>query len=87
MLEFMTSDQLLTTSEVAERLNISLRRVRQLIEEGRLPSKKFGRDHLIKESDLKLVENRKVGRPPKAKVETDLKASKKRGEKKRKEKE
>jgi hypothetical protein len=56
-----------------------------LIEEGRLPSRKFGRDHLIKESDLTLVENRKVGRP--AKVETAKDAilrseSKKKGGKK-----
>ncbi len=34
----MTSERMLTTSEVAARLNVTLRRVRQLIEEGRLPS-------------------------------------------------
>ena len=55
--------KMLTTSEVAERLNVSMRRVRALIEAGRLPSKQFGRDHLIKESDLKLVAERKPGRP------------------------
>ena len=74
----MVSERMLTTSEVAERLGVSLRRVRQLIEEGRLPSQQFGRDHLIKESDLKLVEDRKPGRPPKAKAEGS-KAGKKRG--------
>ena len=62
----MVSEKMLTTSEVAARLNVSLRRVRQLIEDGRLPSQQFGRDHLIKESDLRLVENRKVGRPAKS---------------------
>jgi excisionase family DNA binding protein len=62
----MASEKMLTTSEVAAKLNVSLRRVRQLIEEGRLPSQQFGRDHLIKEADLKLVEDRKPGRPPKA---------------------
>lgn len=56
---------MLTTREVAERLNVSMRRVLALIEVGRLPSQQFGRDHLIKEADLKLVENRKPGRPPK----------------------
>jgi excisionase family DNA binding protein len=66
----MGSEGMLTTAEVAERLNVSLRRVRQLIEVGRLPSQQYGRDHLIKESDLKLVENRPVGRPPKAKTES-----------------
>jgi excisionase family DNA binding protein len=73
---------MLTTREVATRLNVSLRRVRQLIEEGRLPSQQFGRDHLIKEGDVKLVADRKRGRPPKAKAETGAKVSKKRGKKK-----
>ncbi|HEV2862581.1 MAG TPA: helix-turn-helix domain-containing protein [Pyrinomonadaceae bacterium] len=61
----MEDEEMLTTSEVAERLNVSMRRVRALIEAGRLPSKQFGRDHLIKESDLKLVAERKPGRPAK----------------------
>jgi hypothetical protein len=38
-----------------------------LISGGRLPAEKFGRDYMIKEEDLKLVEDRKPGRPPKAK--------------------
>jgi excisionase family DNA binding protein len=61
----MKDEVMLTTSEVAERLSVSMRRVRALIESGRLPSQQFGRDHLIKESDLILVANRKPGRPPK----------------------
>jgi excisionase family DNA binding protein len=73
----MRSEVMLTTSEVAGRLNISMRRVRALIEAGRLPSQQFGRDHLIKESDLRLVADRKPGRPSKAKVETGSKAGKK----------
>jgi excisionase family DNA binding protein len=56
---------MLTTREVAERLGVSQARVRALIQSGRLPSQQFGRDHLINESDLKLVEDRKPGRPPK----------------------
>lgn len=56
---------LLTTKQVAERLNISMRRVRALIESGRLPSQQFGRDHFIREEDLKLVAVRKHGRPRK----------------------
>ena len=58
---------LLTTKEVAERLKVSVRRVHALIQDNRLPAQKFGRDYMIKEKDLKLVENRKVGRPPLAK--------------------
>ena len=57
---------MLNTREVAERLGITQARVRALIQAGRLPSQQFGRDHLIKESDLKLVEDRKPGRPPKS---------------------
>lgn len=67
---------MLTTREVAERLGVSQARVRALIQSGRLPSQQFGRDHLINESDLRLVEDRKPGRPPKAIAETP-KASKK----------
>jgi excisionase family DNA binding protein len=56
---------MLTTPEVAKRLGISTRRVLALIQSGRLPSQQFGRDHLVKEGDLKLVEDRKPGRPRK----------------------
>lgn len=73
---------LLTTKQVAERLGVTQSRVRALIQSGRLPSQQYGRDHLIKESDLTLVQERKPGRPPKAKAETGAKGSKKRGRKK-----
>jgi excisionase family DNA binding protein len=63
----MSEQKLLTTREVAERLNISMRRVRALIESGNLPSTQYGRDHLISEADLKLVKDRKPGRPSKEK--------------------
>lgn len=56
----------LTTKEVAEKLGVSLRRVQAMIESGRLTATKFGRDYMIRERDLKLVENRKVGRPKKS---------------------
>ena len=56
---------LLNTKQAAERLNISAIRVRQLIREGRLAAQLVGRDYVIKESDLKLVQDRKTGRPPK----------------------
>lgn len=69
--------ELLTTKEVAERLGVTVTRVQQLIAAGRLPAEKKGRDYFIKEDDLKLVEDRKPGRPPKAKAETASKASKK----------
>lgn len=64
----MSEKDLLTTREVAEKLKISMRRVRALIESGNLPSTQYGRDHLIKESDLELVKDRKPGRPAKEKI-------------------
>jgi excisionase family DNA binding protein len=57
----------LTTQQAAERLGVSIRRVNALIQDGRLPAEKFGQVYMIKESDLKLVENRKPGRPRKKK--------------------
>lgn len=59
--------ELLTTKEVAEKLGVSIRRIQAMITEKSLPATKIGRDYLIKESDLSLVENRKVGRPKKTK--------------------
>jgi excisionase family DNA binding protein len=73
---------LLTTRQAAERLELSIPRIHQLINEGRLPAEKVGRDYVIREEDLKLVGERKLGRPPKAKAETASKASKKKGSKK-----
>lgn len=56
---------LLTTQQAAAKLGVTESRVRQLVLNGKLPAEKFGRDLAIKESDLKLVEDRKLGRPPK----------------------
>jgi excisionase family DNA binding protein len=55
--------KLLTTSEAGVRLGVSAKRVQQFIAEDRLPAQRFGRVFLIDEKDLKLVENRKPGRP------------------------
>jgi len=42
--------------------------VRQLVLAGNLPAEKFDLDLMIKESDLKLVEDRPMGRPPTKKL-------------------
>lgn len=55
--------ELLTTKQAAERLGVHRSRVHALIKAGRLPAEKFGNVYVIKESDLKLVEDRKPGRP------------------------
>ena len=62
--------ELLTTQQVAERLGVTAGRVRQMIVDGQLPATKLGRDNLIRETDLKLVAERKVGRPPKTAKKT-----------------
>ena len=58
-------DKLLTTKKAAKRLNVSERRIRQFIAQGRLPAIKFGRDWVISKDDLSKVANRKSGRPKK----------------------
>lgn len=69
--------KMLTTQEAAERLGITDARIRAMILSGRLPAEKFGRAHVIREEDLKLVEDRKPGRPRKADaVKTQRKAKK-----------
>ena len=55
--------KLLTTKDAAKKLGVTDGRVRAMILAGRLPAEKFGRAHLIREEDLKLVKNRKPGRP------------------------
>lgn len=57
--------KLLSTKEAAGVLGITVQRVHALIKESRLPAQKIGRDYIIDASNLKLVEDRKPGRPPK----------------------
>ena len=56
----------LTTPEAAERLQVTPRRVRALIEAGKLPAKQYGRDWIIRERDLQFVAERRPGRPAKS---------------------
>jgi excisionase family DNA binding protein len=56
----------LSTSEAAEKLGVSERRIRSLITEGKLTAHKLGRDYAIEESALlKVTVYGKRGRPPK----------------------
>lgn len=73
----------LTTKEAAERLGVTVTRVQQLILAGRLPAVKKGRDYFINDEDLKLVEDRKPGRPRKSSGAEASKRSSKSGRKKR----
>lgn len=56
---------ILSTAEAAVKLGVSVRRVQQLVQVGRLPAKVFGGSLMIEEKDLKLVADRKSGRPKK----------------------
>ena len=67
----MSLEGFLTTKEVAEKLGVSVGRIQQLIAEGRLPATKIGQTNLVKETDLKIIENRKTGRPSKVNSEKD----------------
>jgi excisionase family DNA binding protein len=67
-------ENMLTTEETAARLQVTGSRVRAMIRDGRLPAQKFGHVHMIKESDLKLVADRKTGRPPNKTPDTNKRA-------------
>ena len=57
----------LTTTQTAERLNVSQARVRRMILDGVIRADKFGRDNVIAEAEIKRIEklDRKPGRPKK----------------------
>jgi len=60
--------KLYTTESAAEYLGVTPARIRQLILQRRLKSEKYGRDHLIHETDLQAYAEagrKKPGRPPK----------------------
>jgi excisionase family DNA binding protein len=57
--------KLLSAKEVAEKLGVSDRRIRALITTGKLPATRVGNSYVIQESDLKIVAERKNGRPKK----------------------
>ncbi len=59
-------DSFLSTGQAAQRLQITERAVRKLIDSGTLPAKKVGANWFIHPDDLNRpeVKNRKPGRPP-----------------------
>jgi excisionase family DNA binding protein len=61
--------KLISTAVAAEKLGVHITRVQVLIREGRLPAQMIGGSYVVNEDDLKLVANRKPGRPPKTKPE------------------
>ncbi len=62
--------KLLTTKEAAEKLGVSVRRVRALITEGKLKAHQLGREYAIEESALNSIQTYgKSGRPAKKQSE------------------
>lgn len=62
----------LTTSEVAERLNVSLSRVKNLIKLDRLHPIKLGKVNLFKFDEVENFTRLQVGRPPMAKENKEV---------------
>jgi excisionase family DNA binding protein len=54
---------LLTTTEAATRLGVSVPRVRQLLIDGRIPATKHGRDWLVRAEDVDAYTPRPSGKP------------------------
>jgi excisionase family DNA binding protein len=64
---------LLSTAQAAEALGVSVRRVRQLIDEGKLSARQVGRDYVIEAAALEGVQvYGKPGRPPNAAQPGDI---------------
>ena len=63
--------ELLTTTEAADRLGLTVRAVQKMIEGGRLEARKVGRDYLIAPGALENITKQAAGRPPKAKPDAE----------------
>jgi excisionase family DNA binding protein len=62
--------KLISTDDAAKKLGVTGRRIRQLIDEGKLPAQHIGGGYVIDESALEGVKiYGKAGRPPNAKPE------------------
>jgi excisionase family DNA binding protein len=74
----MSQENYITTNEAAGVLGVTRQRVLQLIQDGRLKAEKFANVYMIRRGDLDHIEEKPMGRPPKAKT-NGAGASKKRG--------
>lgn len=62
----------LTTSEVAEKLNVSISRVKNLVKLDRLHPIRLGKMNLFKLEEIENFTRFDVGRPPKLKKEDEI---------------
>jgi len=63
-----TNETLLSTTQAANILGVTVRGVQKMIEEGRLKALKIGRDYVISPNALDGITRQPAGRPPKAKA-------------------
>ena len=64
----MSQENYITTNEAAGVLGVTRQRVLQLIQDGRLKAAKFANVYMIRRGDLDNIEEKPMGRPPKAKA-------------------
>jgi len=64
----MNREDYITTNEAAGVLGVTRQRVLQLIQDGRLKAEKFANVYMIRPGDLSNIEEKPMGRPPKAKA-------------------
>lgn len=74
----MSQENYITTNEAAGVLGVTRQRVLQLIQDGRLKAEKFANVYMIRRSDLDNIEEKPMGRPPKASTEKAAKKGRKR---------
>ena len=60
---------LITTTQAADRLGLTVRAVQKMIEAGRLTAQKMGRDYFIEPDALHNIPRQIQGRPPKRQSE------------------
>lgn len=75
----MERSNYITTNEAAGALGVTRQRVLQLIQDGRLKAEKFGNVYMIQRADLSKIEEKPMGRPPKASSNGASKSGKKGG--------
>lgn len=77
----MNRENYITTNEAANVLGVTRQRVLQLIQDGRLKAEKFANVYMIRPGDLKNIEEKPMGRPPKPKAAANGNGRKKGGRK------
>jgi excisionase family DNA binding protein len=62
----MSREIFITTNEAAGVLGVTRQRILQLIQDGRIRAEKFANVYMIRRGDLDHIEEKPMGRPPKA---------------------